>query len=69
MVEAARGATETMRLRYDMVSILRELAETGKITQKGCVRLLKGLAKRHDLLLGKESPTWEDIENHKFPDR
>ena len=53
----------------DMVSILRELAETGKITQKGCVRLLKGLAKRHDLLLGKESPTWEDIESHKFPDR
>jgi len=53
----------------DMASVLRELVEDDKLTQTGCVKLLKGLADRNDFLLGTDEPTWELLEAHSFPDR
>lgn len=53
----------------DIASILRDLVRAKKLTQSGCIRLLQGIARRKDLLLGIPSPTWKDVTNHTFPDR
>jgi len=53
----------------DVASILRELVRTKKLSPKTCEQLLQNLAKRNDLLLGKPSPTWADLQAHSFPDR
>ena len=53
----------------DIASILRDLVHSKKLSQAGCERLLVGLARRNDLLLGVPSPTWKDLTDHKFPDR
>lgn len=53
----------------DMASILRELVHAKKLAESGCERLLKGLVKRDDFLLGTSAPTWEQLKRHSFPDR
>jgi uncharacterized lipoprotein YbaY len=51
----------------NMAIVLRELVEAGKLTKKGCEKLLIGLAARKDLLLGTPEPTWADLRDHVFP--
>jgi len=53
----------------DMAMILRELVYSKKIAPSGCEKLLQALADRNDFLLGTPSPTWLDLEKHRFPDR
>jgi hypothetical protein len=53
----------------NMAMILRELVHSKKLAASGCEKLLQALADRNDLLLGKPSPTWAELENHRFPDR
>ncbi len=53
----------------DMAMILRELVHSKKLAASGCERLLKGLANRDDFILGTPTPTWEQLEQHSFPDR
>lgn len=53
----------------DMAMILRELVHSKKMAASGCEKLLQALADRDDFLLGTPSPTWVDLENHRFPDR
>jgi len=53
----------------NMALILRDLVHARKLTVSGCERLLQGLTDRNDLVLGTPSPTWAELEKHKFPDR
>ena len=52
-----------------MAMVIRELVESDRLTEASCERLLKALAKRKDLILGKPNPTWDDLKRHKFPNR
>ncbi|MDP7018826.1 MAG: hypothetical protein QGG36_23700 [Pirellulaceae bacterium] len=53
----------------NMAMILRELVQSNKLAASGCERLLRALADRNELLLGSPSPTWDELEQHTFPDR
>lgn len=63
---AIRGAGLTVA---DFALILKELVHANRISERSSERLLQGLARRNDLLLGSPSPTWTDLESHSFPDR
>ncbi len=51
----------------NMAVILKELVEAGRLTERGCERVLAGLAAQHDFILGRANPTWDDLKDYVFP--
>jgi len=61
-------AVQAQRLQVTNIAIvLRELVVAGKLTKKGCEKLLIGLAARKDFLLGTPTPKWADLRDYEFP--
>lgn len=51
----------------NVAMILKELVVAKKLTVKECERLLVGLARRKDLILGSLTPSWRHLREYSFP--
>ena len=67
--QLARAIRDADLTAANMSLILRELVHSGKLSISGCERLMVALANRGSFILGTPAPTWNDLLNHRFPDR